>query len=296
MELQCLDHVHLSVPDLQRAKRLYGPFLSGDFERDGAGAPAGRPAGTPAGDAAAPSGGGRPHFVDDYGGPEVNAYGAWHTSGGDFIQVIDPSRPAFGGGTIPRHGLLSVSFRVADVDRGIAEAKAHGLTVRSRVGSEDIGLGKNVVQAQLLPEPVSGLPLELIEHQLPGEYVPLTAVVEFVELVLARGVALDAASAALERILGSAFESERLDRARGLRTRRHAGLGLQLAVPLAGSEAAEASLRTIAMRCRDLEAGLAAATAEGLVVARRVGAPGADEIDFEPWAGASLRLVGRSGA
>lgn len=266
MELQCLDHVHFSVPELGKAKRIYGPFLNGSLASA--------------------------RFVDDYGGPEVNAYGAWHTSGGDFIQVIDPARPAFGGSTIPAHGILSVSFRVADIDRGIAQAKALGLTVRSRVGSEDIGLGKNVVQAQLLPEPVSGLPFELIEHQLPGEYVSLTeAAVEYVELVLAGGVELDAAARALERIFESAFEGETIDRARGLRARVHRVLGLRLVAPLDGIAPAQSSLRAIAMRCSDLAAGLASATAAGLVPQRRTPSDSARELDFEPWANASLRLV-----
>jgi hypothetical protein len=31
VELICLDHVHFSVPDLARAKEIYGPFLNGRF-------------------------------------------------------------------------------------------------------------------------------------------------------------------------------------------------------------------------------------------------------------------------
>jgi hypothetical protein len=31
MDLQCLDHVHFSVPDLARAKHILGPFLRGQF-------------------------------------------------------------------------------------------------------------------------------------------------------------------------------------------------------------------------------------------------------------------------
>lgn len=279
MDLQCLDHVHFSVPELQRAKRIYGPFLNG-------------------------------RFVDDYGGPEVNAWGAWHTSGGDFIQVIDPARPAFGGSTIPGHGILSVSFRVADIDAGIAQAKAHGLVVRSRIGSEDIGLGKNVVQAQLLPEPVSGLPFELIEHQLPGEYVSLTdAAVEYVELLLAPEVELDAAVRALEPILGSAFEAERLERDRGVRSRLHRALGLRLATPtvpargLLGADAtraasgsssgASAGLRAIAFRCPDLETGIACAAQAGLAVAHRFEQEGARAAELEPWADVAVRLIAR---
>lgn len=267
MDLDCLDHVHFAVPDLQQAKRIYGPFLNG-------------------------------RFVDDYGGPEVNAWGAWHTSGGDFIQVIDRAKPAFGGATIPDFGITSVSFRVADVDRGIAQAKALGLTVRSRIGSEDIGLGKNVVQAQLLPEPVSGLPFELIEHQLPGEYVSLTdAAVAYVEHGLAAGIDLDDAARALERIFGSAFETERVDRERGLRTRLHPELGLRLATAgraaLAGAAGSppDPGLRAIAFRCRDLEAGRAAAEGAGLEVAGTTAPGDGREIDFRPWARVGLRLV-----
>lgn len=268
MDLQCLDHVHFSVPDLQQAKRIYGPLLAGPEARF--------------------------HFVDDYGGPAVNAYGTWHTSGGDFIQVIDPAMPVFGGSTIPDLGMLSMSFRVADIDRGIAQAKAAGLTVRSRIGSEDIGLGKNVVQAQLLPEPVSGLPFELIEHQLPGVYVPLTeAAVEYVEFALAPGVALDDAARALEPILGSPFEGERVDAASGRRSRLHRALGLRLVTALPGVLGGPTGLRTIAFRCPDLSRAVAAAEAAGLAVAVAAGvaAAGAREVELSPWANVAIRLV-----
>ncbi len=266
IDLQCLDHVHFSVPDLQQAKRIYGPLLAGPEARF--------------------------HFVDDYGGPAVNAYGTWHTSGGDFIQVINPGKPVFGGSTIPEHGLLSMSFRVADIDRGIAQAKAAGLSVRSRIGSEDIGLGKNVVQAQLLPEPVSGLPFELIEHQLPGVYVPLTeAAVEYVEFVLAPGIALDDAARALEPILGSPFEGEQVDTAGGLRSRLHPVLGLRLVAPLSDVEGAAPGLRAIAFRCPDLSSAVAAAEQAGLAVAERRASAGAREVELSPWANVAIRLV-----
>lgn len=262
MDLQCLDHVHFTVPDLARAKRIYGPFLEGP-RKSGA-------------------------FVDDYGGPAVNAYGAWHTCGGDFIQPIDPTRPSFGGTALPTLGILSPSYRVADIDEGIAQARAHGLTVRSRVGSEDIGLGKNVVQAQLLPEPVSGVVFELIEHQLPGEYIPLTdAAVEYVEFALAPGVALDAAVRALEPMLGGAFEPEQVDAERGVRARLHRRLGLRLVAPLGDARGWEPGYRAIAFRCADIEKSVALARAEGLDVERSA----ADAVDFAPWAGASVRLV-----
>jgi len=257
MDLQCLDHVHFSVPDLKQAKRILGPFLRG-------------------------------RFVDDYGGPAVNAHGGWNTSGGDFIEVIDREKPVFGGPPIPHHGILSVSFRVADIDRGIEQARGAGLQLRSRIGSEDIGLGKNVVQAQFLPESVSGLPLELIEHQLPGEYVSLTdAAVDHVEYVVAGG-ALAPAVDALERIFDSPFEREVVDTESGLRSRTHRRLGIRLSAgPAAG-------LRAIGFHCDDIDAAIETGLRSGLTLARRAGPADRSEVEFEAWANIVVRLVERA--
>ena len=263
MDLQCLDHIHFVVPDLARAKEIYGPFLRGEF-------------------------------VEDYGSPEMNAWGGWNTSGGDFIQPIDPEKPVFGGAPMPSHGMTSVSFRVADIDVGIQQAKDHGLTVRSRVGSEDIGLGKNVVQAQLLPEPVSRLPFELVEHQIPGDYVPLTeTAVHHVECGVEN---LDASVAALSVILGDDFGPEGHDAERGLRWRRHHRLGLRLTSPLEPGDAELPSawrpgLTTVAFHCDDLAAATAMARAVGLTVLREDDTEAGREVDCEPWAGTTLRLV-----
>src|SRR5262249_47155171 len=121
MDLLSLDHVHFSVPDLARAGELFLPFLGGRF--------------TPV-----------------YGGPELNAWGAWNTSGGASIQGVRGGEPVFGGGSpIAKLGILSVSFRVSDIDTGIAQAEAAGLRLRSRIGSEEVGFGKNVLQAQFAP-------------------------------------------------------------------------------------------------------------------------------------------------
>jgi catechol 2,3-dioxygenase-like lactoylglutathione lyase family enzyme len=263
MELDCLDHIHFVVPDLARAKQLYGPFLRGDF-------------------------------VEDYGGPEMNAWGGWNTSGGDFIQPIDPEKPVFGGAPMPHQGITSVSFRVAEIDRGIEQARRHGLVVRSRVGSEDIGLGKNVVQAQLEPEPVSKLPFELVEHQLPGEYVPLTeAAVHHVEC----GVEdLDASVDALTGILGDGFGPEWYDTSRGLRWRCHDRLGLRLSTrldPAGGGEdvAWRCGITTVAFHVADRATAISTAVEIGLTVSRTVETRAGHEVDFAPWAGTTLRLV-----
>lgn len=173
MDLQSLDHVHFSVPDLERAERLFGPFLHG-------------------------------HFTPRYGAPEYNAWGAWHSCGGDFIQPIELGKPCFGGAVIERHGILSPSFRVADVDIGIAQGLAAGLRLRSRVGSEDVGLGKNVVQGQFWPDAEFGIAIEVVEHQLPDDpHRPMTETgVDHLEYLVP---VLDGPVAFFERLFGSAF-------------------------------------------------------------------------------------------
>lgn len=271
MDLQCLDHVHFSVPDLARAKSTLGPFLRGEF-------------------------------VEDYGGPDMNAYGGWNTSGGDFIEVIDPTLPVFGGSLIPDHGILSVSFRVADIDVGIEQAKAAGLEIRSRIGSEDIGLGKNVIQAQCAPEAVSGLPLELIEHQLPGEYIPLTkAAVDHIEFGVPGD--FDAAARALERLFDSAFEPAVDDTTRGLRTRLHRAFGIRLSSPLGDTNASttadtanpwQPGLRAIGFHCPDLDEATHTANGVGLSLAHEYVLGGVREAEFHPFANMIVRLVERT--
>ena len=90
MKLDSLDHVHFSVPDLVRAQEIFGPWVPGEF--------------TPV-----------------YGSEALNAFGVWNMSGLDFIQVLDPSQPAFGAARIEGIGILSVSFRVDDIDAATSE-------------------------------------------------------------------------------------------------------------------------------------------------------------------------------
>lgn len=272
IDLLSLDHVHFAVPDLARAEALFAPFLGGSF--------------TPV-----------------YGGPGLNAFGTWNTSGGDFIQVIRSGERVFGGAPIAKQGILSVSFRVADVDVGIAQAEAAGLRLRSRVGSEEVGFGRNVVQAQFAAEETFGLGLELVERQIPGDpHVPLTArVLDHVEHTVAD---LDAPAAFLGALFGEAFDPAVTDASLGARSRRHPRLGIQLTAPAPGGGIVSERIaklgegtHAIAFRSLDLERDVATAEALGLtLVRRRTLGRGAREAEFAPEAGVIVKLVARSAA
>ena len=269
MDLESLDHVHFSVPDLERAQQVFGPWLPGAF--------------TPV-----------------YGSAELNAYGVWNMSGGDFIQVIDPDQPAFGASRIPSHGLLSVSFRVQDVDRGIEQARAAGLRLRSRVGSEEIGMGKNVIQAQFHPEETFGLGIELVEREIPGDpHVPMNhRCVDYVEHTVPD---VEPPRAFLEALFESPFDPPVFDAGARSVSQRHPRFGIQLTAPTAASgsvherlEARGPGLYAIAFQSDDLARDEARALACGLTEARqREVVPGVREAEFAPEAGVILRLVER---
>lgn len=274
MDLQSLDHVHFSVPDLERAERLFGPFLHG-------------------------------HFTPRYGAPEYNAWGAWHSCGGDFIQPIELGKPCFGGAVIERHGILSPSFRVADVDTGIAQGLAAGLRLRSRVGSEDVGLGKNVVQGQFWPDAEFGIAIEVVEHQLPDDpHRPMTETgVDHLEYLVP---VLDGPVAFFERLFGSAFGPAIDCDVRGGRSRRHARFGIQITAPAPAAADGHvarvlrergAGIHAIAFRSLDLAVDAATAAARGWRLERgmRTG-PAVTELEFAAEDGVILKLVERGDA
>lgn len=272
MNLDSLDHVHLSVPDLERAQRVYGPWLAGEF--------------TPV-----------------YGGEDVNALGVWNMAGGDFIQVLDRSRPVFGASRIEQHGLLSVSFRVADVDAGIAEAEAAGLRLRSRVGSEDIGLGKNVIQAQFHFDEAHGVGVELVEREIPGDpHRPMTeSCVHHVDHVVA---SLEGPRRFLEGLLESPFGPPVDDEPAGGRSVRNERFGIQLTEPTRpDGPVAERLARhgpgawAIGFHADAIDDDRARAVETGLRVrAEQRLADGRLQIELEPEAGVVIRLVERRSA
>lgn len=269
MDLQCLDHLHFSVPELARAQALYGPFFGG-------------------------------RFTPTYGGPALNAWGSWNTSGGDFLQVIELGKPVFGGAPIRAHGMLAISFRVAEIDAGIAQASALGLQLRSRIGSEEVGLGGSVIQAQFAPQTSFGVACELIEHQLPDPHPPLCAsVLDHVEHDVED---LAAPVAFFSELFGSPFDPVFRDDALGVRSMRHARFGLQFSAPTSASgsfakrlEELGPGTHAVAFRSRDLARDVAVARSLGLArVRERSCGPGACEVEFAAEAGVILKLVQRS--
>ncbi len=269
MDLLLLDHVHFSVPDLRRAQELFLPFLGGEF--------------TPV-----------------YGGPELNAWGTWNTSGGDFIQVIRPGEPVFGGSVIEKEGLLSVSFRVDDIDVGIAQAESAGLRVRSRTGSAEAGFGRNVVQAQLASAESFGLGLELVERQIRGDpHAPMTkTVVDHVEHYVSD---LEAPMAFFSELFGSPFDSPWIDADAESRSVRHSGFGIQLTAPTRAGGLADRRLErfgpgphAIAFKSRDLGRDVEIAKGLGLQIAHRhESGRGASVVEFEPEDSVILKIVER---
>jgi len=270
LDLDSLDHVHLSVPDLDRAQEIYGLWLPGDF--------------TPV-----------------YGSDALNAFGVWNMSGGDFIQVLDPAEPVFGASHIPSLGVMSVSFRVQDIDVGIEQAAAAGLRLRSRVGSEEIGMGKNVIQAQFYADETFSLGIELVEREIPGDpHVPMNeSCIDAIEHTVAD---IAGPEALLTSLLGSPFDPPIVDPEAGAVSVRHPGFGLQLTAPLGAGgpvyerlQAQGPGLHAIAFQSRDLPGDVERAKACQLTVVRdREVSPGVREVEFAPESGVILRLVDRA--
>lgn len=269
MNLHSLDHVHFSVPDLDRAQSILRPWVPGEF--------------TPV-----------------YGSEELNAFGVWNMSGLDLIQVLDASEPAFGGARIEGLGMLSISFRVDDIDVGIREAEAAGLRLRSRVGSEDIGMGKNVVQAQFHPSESFDLGLELVERQIPGDpHEPLDR--ESIDYFEHTVPELDGPISFLTNFLGAPFHPVVEEDEIGARSVRHTRFGLKLIAPtrqdgVVGQrlERQGPGLHALAFQSREFERDQAIAKELGLDLVRLAeSAPGVREAEFASEFETILRLVER---
>jgi len=100
MKVEKIDHIHVSVKNLDKAISLFTDLLGRKFDPLWEGS--------------------------DYG-----IRTAYNRVGFDFIQVMDPNRPSnanFGG-----EGICCVSLKVPDIEEAIAELESRGIKMISRV-------------------------------------------------------------------------------------------------------------------------------------------------------------------
>ncbi|HLS80779.1 MAG TPA: VOC family protein [Steroidobacter sp.] len=239
MRVDAIDHLHLLVPDLEKTKALFTALIGGDY-------------------------------TESYGSEDWNVWSVWYTRGGmEIMQPRDPSRPIVGGHRGDRMGVFGMAFRVGDLDAAIPGAQALGLKVRSRMGSEEAGFGKWIVQAQFETRDTMGVSIELAQRQRPDDplYSAFRELIDHVELYvhdLPRAVELFSA------LTGWEFPTPaRVDELEAITTMN--GLGVKITQPLSAASPVAASLasrgegvRTLALTTPDLEVGVAMAQAAGL--------------------------------
>lgn len=264
MRVDAIDHLHLIVPDLEKAKALFSALIGGEF-------------------------------IGPYGGEPWNAHAVWYNRGSmEIFEPIDLGKPVLGGHSSRRRGIFGMAFRVPDLDVSIPRAEALGFKVWSRFGSEDSGFGKMIVQAQFDPADTFGTILELAQRQLPDDplYSAFTEVIDHVEFYvhdLSRAVDLFAS------LTGHAFSTPVMDQDyQALSTRND--LGVKLTQPAsAGSPVAHSlsvlgeGIRALALVTSDLDSAIAKAQGAGLHLAQR----SAEQAVFQPadFIGLVIRLV-----
>ncbi len=239
MKVDAIDHLHLMVPSLEKAKSLFSALIGGDF-------------------------------IGPYGGEAWNVNAVYYNVGGmEIFEPLDTGKPILGGHSSERRGIFGIAFRVKDLDASIPAAEALGLHVFSRFGSEDSGFGKFIVQAQFDPAGSFGTLLELAQRQRPDDplYSPFGRVFDHIEFCvhdLARAVSLFAA------LTGHSFPPAQADEARQAISTTNA-LGLKLTQPVSPSSPVAQQLAahgegvgTLTLITTDLESGIAQAQAAGL--------------------------------
>ncbi len=124
MKVEKIDHIHVHVKDLDKARRVFGDILGSEFEG-----------------------------VFE-GGDQFGVRTAYHRLGLDFLQVAVPGRAKL----IENRpeGLVCVSLKVPDIDGATAEMEARGVKMLYKV---KIG---NVQEVWF--EPVMGVQIELVAY------------------------------------------------------------------------------------------------------------------------------------
>lgn len=268
MNVEAIDHVHFLVPELESAKHLFEVLVGGEFG-------------------------------DVYGGEEVNAWGVWHTAGLDVVQPIRDTEPVFGAAIVKRKGITGVSFRVKDLDARIPELEALGLHLISRVGSEDIGYGKFIVQAQFHPADSFGATVEICEYVLPGYSpgTPFRHIIDHVELYTQN---LEKATRLFADLTGAEFSPPETVHEIKAKAAMHP-LGLQVTQPISSDSPIARDIiekgegfHAIAFRTSNLKEGIANAQSAGLRLVRQTGGketPKQTEFDPSNSFGMTVKLV-----
>lgn len=267
MEVRGVDHIHILVPDLKKAIAVAEALVGGASS-------------------------------DPYGGEEWNAWASYHKLGGfDMFQPINMDEPMFGY-VKEKLGVYILAFRVDDIDYAVDEVKSMGLPVVSRIGSEEAGFGKLMLQAQL--ERHFGAQMELVERGLPDDplHCPMPDYLNHIEFYVH-----DVAAAAkfFTSLTGSPFPQPTADSRLDAVTTT-SGLGVRLTEPASAKSAVAQALtahgegvRSLGIVTNELGASVTTAGALGL---RQIGHYQTAEaevavLDPDDFFGISIELVQR---
>lgn len=153
MKVEAIDHLHIFVPNLEKAKELFGALMGGGF-------------------------------TDTYGGDAYNCWNVYNFSGAELTEPIRAAEPLWAGLTCKRMGIFGISFLIKDIDARVAEVKGLGIRLLDRIGSEEAGFGKILVQAQFDPRDSFETMVEIVEILDPAyaHDSPFLRIIDHVEL------------------------------------------------------------------------------------------------------------------
>lgn len=256
MKVEAIDHLHLLVPDLKQAGVLFGALIGGEF-------------------------------TEPYGGEPWNAWSVYYAAGGmEIMEPIRRDKPIIGDHPGDRMGIFGLAFRVNDLDAGIPEAQKLGLRLRSRMGSEEVGFGKWIIQAQFESHESFGTTIELAQRERPDD--PLySAFRQFIDHIEFYVHDLQRAVALFSHLTGFPYPAPTLDPARQATSTMNA-LGVKITQPTSTDSPVARSLasrgegvHTLALTTANLEQGIATAQKVGLRLVSRSTGPGR-EAQFDP--------------
>ena len=267
MKVLGLDHIHLLVADLGKARDFAETVVGGQCS-------------------------------EPYGGEDWNLWATYHQRGGlDIFQPIDMDKPIFG--EKEQLGVYTLAFRVDDIDEAVDDAVSKGFRIVSRIGSEEAGYGKLLLQAQL--ERFFNTRIELCERGLPDDplHCPVPDRVDHVELyVNDLAPAIELFTTVTECPFPEHIEDERLD---ALTTTN--GLGVRLTAPRSAQSPVGRALRdegqrvhAVSVVTENLDDGISSAERVGLRLVDKYACAGdrVAEFDSADFFSITVKLVERA--